>query len=255
LLTQASQGLRLPKNPPPLGGGVRQISTINADVREEQPEIVEPVIVIPQIKILIDNGHGKDTGGKKSPFSMNGIEPQLPFEEWSWNREIAIRLYGKFMELGYDVDLLVPEDCDVLLSERVRRVNMVCNQLGKDNVLLISIHGNACGNGDKWMNARGWSAYTTKGKTKSDDLAEYLYSAAEKNLSGMKLRTDCSDGDRDQESDFYILKKTKCPAVLTENFFYDNINDVQFMLSEEGKEKIIQTHIDGITDYISKMES
>jgi len=69
------------------------------------------------------------------------------------------------------------------------------------------------------MNATGWSAYTSVGITSSDKLAECLYNAAKKNLSDKKLRTDYSDKDSDIESNFYILKHTLCPAVLTENFF------------------------------------
>ena len=39
------------------------------------------------------------------------------------------------------------------------------------------------------------------------------------NLKGKKLRTDYADNDPDKESNFYVLKHTNCPAVLTENFF------------------------------------
>jgi N-acetylmuramoyl-L-alanine amidase len=33
------------------------------------------------------------------------------------------------------------------------------------------------------------------------------------------LRKDTSDGDKDKEADFYIIKGANCPAVLTENLF------------------------------------
>lgn len=70
------------------------------------------------------------------------------------------------------------------------------------------------------MQARGWSAYTSKGSTKADVLASCLYaSAAECFPAGIKIRSDWSDKDPDWEENFYILQKTKCPAVLTENFF------------------------------------
>jgi len=69
------------------------------------------------------------------------------------------------------------------------------------------------------MNATGWSAYTSVGVTAADRLANCLYDAAKKNLKGKKLRTDNTDGDLDIESNFYVLKHTNCPAVLTENFF------------------------------------
>ena len=41
------------------------------------------------------------------------------------------------------------------------------NTPGKSNVILISIHVNAAGNGTKWLNATGWSCYTSKGQTTS----------------------------------------------------------------------------------------
>ena len=116
----------------------------------------------------------------------------------------------------------MPEDEDISLSERVRRVNAFCSLSGKQNVILVSIHVNAAGDGTKWLNATGWSVYTCKGQTESDRLAECLYEAAMKNFPGRNIRTDFSDGDSDWEEQFYILRKSMCPAVLTENFFMDN---------------------------------
>ncbi len=53
------------------------------------------------------------------------------------------------------------------------------------------------------------------------------------------------------EADFYILRHTTAPAVLTENFFMDSHPDCDFLLSEEGQEAIVNLHVDGITSYIS----
>ena len=108
-------------------------------------------------------------------------------------------------------------------------------------MLLVSVHCNAAGNG-QWMTARGWSAYTTPGHTKSDILAESLYTAAAKIINGQHFRTDRSDGDSDIEERFYILKNTNCAAVLTENLFQDNKEDVSFLLSDLGKSAIIELH-------------
>jgi N-acetylmuramoyl-L-alanine amidase len=118
------------------------------------------------------------------------------------------------------------------LSLRCKTVNDL--QKKYKNCIYVSIHVNAAGNGTKWMNATGWSAYTTTGVTKSDKLAECLYKAAKDNLKGKKLRTDLTDKDSDLESNFYVLKNTNCPAVLTENFFQDNKEDVEFLTSELG---------------------
>ena len=196
------------------------------------------------MKILIDNGHGEDTKGKRSPDGA--------LKEYAYAREIANEVVRELVELSYDVERVVKEDWDVSLPERVRRVNEVCARCGKENVILVSIHCNAAGNGTKWMSARGWSAYTSKGQTMSDRLADLLYEEAEKNFPGMKIRKDYSDGDPDWEENFYILAKTKCPAVLTENFFQDNRKDVAYLLSPKGKKAIVRTHVDAIVHYINR---
>ena len=152
-----------------------------------------------------------------------------------------------------DAELLVPEDDDVSLSERVRRVNTACLLHGKANVILVSIHVNAAGNGTKWLNATGWSCYTTKGQTESDTLATCLCESAIKNFPGRRIRTDFSDGDSDWEEQFYILRKSMCPAVLTENFFMDNLQDRDYLQSRAGKQAIVDTHVEGITEYLSSL--
>ena len=67
----------------------------------------------------------------------------------------------------------------------------------------------------------------------------------------MKIRKDISDGDPDKEANFYILVHVPCPAVLTENLFQDNKEDVEFLLSEKGKEAITKIHVEGIKNYLS----
>ena len=122
---------------------------------------------------------------------------------------------------------------------------------GHPNVILISIHVNAAGDGSQWMNATGWSCYTCKGQTQSDTLANCLYEAAIKNFPGKRIRTDYSDNDPDWEENFYLLRKTLCVAVLSENFFIDNHSDLEYIQSQAGKQAIIDTHIEGIKKYLT----
>lgn len=196
-------------------------------------------------KILIDNGHGENTKGKRSPDGK--------FLEYKFAREIADDIVRELKKLGYEAERIVKENIDVSLTERARRVNEICGKYGTSNVVLVSIHCNAAGDGSKWMTATGWSAYTSKGETKADYLATCLYDAAENNMKGQKLRKDeYSDGDPDWEENFYILQKTKCPAVLTENFFMDNKDDVEYLQSADGRNAIARTHVEGIIRFFSR---
>mgnify|MGYP003487805949 CR=1 FL=1 len=203
------------------------------------------------MKILIDNGHGIQTKGKRSPDGK--------LLEYAYTRELARRIVSILKARGYDSELLVPEDDDIPLSERVRRVNEICltyepscpAPTGHPDVILISLHINAAGDGTKWMNATGWSCYTCKGQTESDRLADCLYKAAEQILKNQVIRTDYArDGDPDWEENFYILRKTPCVAVLSENYFMDNKSDLEYLQNQTGKQAIIDTHVEGIEEWI-----
>jgi N-acetylmuramoyl-L-alanine amidase len=170
-------------------------------------ELNPATITASKFVVLLDNGHAKSTPGKKSPLLDNGKR----FYEYEFARDIVKRISKELDKLHISYKIVTPVvDPDIPLSTRANRVNRYCQKFGKNNCLLISIHANAAGMGDKWMNARGWSVYTTKGKTKSDEYADIFYKEAEKILPlyGMTLRKDTTDGDFDYEQDFTLLYKS-----------------------------------------------
>lgn len=211
------------------------------------------------MKILIDNGHGaRDlTKGKYSP-KVTDIKDETiykeRFREGIFNRIVAKDIVSKLKAKGFDAELLVPEDADINLVTRVNRVNSWCKKLGAGNVLLVSIHANALGHGDEWYpKADYWTVWTTVGKTKSDKVATYLWEACKKEMPDMKFGKQMQDGDVDYESDFYIIKKSLCPAVLTENFFYTCKENLKFMTTKEGRKKIADGHVKGIINYLNSL--
>lgn len=195
--------------------------------------------------VIIDNGHGKNTPGK--------CAPDKSLFEWEWTREIAamlcMRLYGINT---IQTVILVPEEHDVSLKERVRRVNTIVHdaKIAGKEVLLISIHINAAGHGT-WKNASGWSVWVSNNASeKSKQFAQIAYGEAlSLGLKGNRVVPK----EQYWSSNFYILKNTLCPAVLTENMFMDNQEDVQFLNSEKGKETIVQLHYNAILKYIEKV--
>lgn len=194
--------------------------------------------------VILDNGHGIETKGKRSPVLPDGSQ----LLEWKYTREIARQVMKPLRSAGVDCFLLVPGELDVPLKKRAQMVNELATKFGSERTILVSIHCNAAGDGSKWMTARGWEAWTSIGETKADKLADCFYDEAVR--MGFKVRKDISDGDPDKEDGLYILKHTLCPAVLTENFFMDNMEDCKFMLSEKGREAIAALHVRSITKYL-----
>ena len=204
------------------------------------------------MKIILGTAHLKSTPGKSSPDGE--------FKEYQYSREIVEELKIKLEAMGYKVIVDIPED-DIKgitssqeLVKRVKFVNNLCDKYGTGNCLYVSIHVNAAGDDGKWHTGTGWEIWTSIGQTQSDILATYIFNRAEQNLPGQKMRADYSDGDPDKEANYYVLKHTKCVAVLTENFFMDNKADVEYLLSDIGRHAIIRTHLEGIIDYINYKE-
>lgn len=193
------------------------------------------------IALVIEAGHRKRTAGKHSPDKI--------FKEWEWNEDVKNTVIETLVGKGYRVYDATPKGDVDSLSQRVKYVNDLCDKFGKNNVIYVSVHANAAGNG-QWMNARRWSIWTSRGVTESDAIAEELYYAAIRKWDKGAVRSDISDGDHDYEADFYVLKHSKCPAVLIENFFYDNKEDLAYLLSATSHYDCAEVICNGIENYV-----
>lgn len=190
--------------------------------------------------IILDNGHGQETKGKRSPVWADGSQ----LLEWRYTRKVANEICNRLKNLGIKCEKLVPENSDISLRERMDRANRMAAENSISQTLLVSIHVNASGVPGT---ASGWEIHTSPGRTKADEYAQYFWDAANRILGDrFPIRGDREDGEGDRDSDLYILRRTACPAVLTENLFMDNETDCRFLLSEEGFRAIVQLHVDAI---------
>lgn len=191
--------------------------------------------------LILDNGHGDPplTGGKCSPDGR--------LKEYYWARDMVQRIAAKARAAGIRTEILVPEKTDVPLKERVRRVNALCAKYGKANCIVISVHINAAP-GSGWHTASGFSGWVApNASAKSKELAKILWECADAvGLRGNRSVPAC----RYWVGNFAIVRDTYCPAVLTENLFMDNRDEVDFLMSEAGKETIAKFHIDAIKKFI-----
>lgn len=186
---------------------------------------------------ILSPGHNKNTPGKKAP---DGV-----FKEWEFNRKLVDRIVYYCNTEDIPVAVLDYEgDDDIPLTVRAAKAN----KYGR-NTCYISIHSNAAGNGKKWMNARGWSIFTTKGFTKADPIAQIFIEEADKLLPeiGCKVRKYSQKKyEQDWEENFTVLARTIMPAVLTENLFFDNRIENAILQSEEGIDTLARIHFNAM---------
>ncbi|MEN1784310.1 MAG: N-acetylmuramoyl-L-alanine amidase [Bacteroidota bacterium] len=185
--------------------------------------------------VLLDNGHGGiingkyQTSGKRSLLWKDGSQ----LFEGEFNRAIVNGIIEQLTRLNIAYVNLAPEYRDVRLETRVKRANAY----PKDQSFYLSIHTNAGG-------GHGSEIFTAPGDTKSDRIATVFGQEYQAVFPDRKLRTDFSDGDLDKERRFYVLTKTRMPAILTESFFMDNEEECKnLLMTPEGRQQIITYHI------------
>lgn len=193
--------------------------------------------------VFLDNGHGENTKGKCSPCKS--------LYEWKYCREIVKRIKEQLDILNIECFEVTPEDTDISLTKRVNRINNKYSELKKlgYKCILISVHVNAAMSDGKWHNASGFTVWVSKNSSKnSKQLAQIIYNEAKNvDLKGNRWIPECLYF----QENYTILYKSLCPAILTENLFQDNYNDVKYLLSEKGKETVVKIHVNAILKYIN----
>lgn len=189
--------------------------------------------------IVLDCGHSKRTAGKRSPDGR--------FLEYEYNRILGKRIGDCLTDLRiewcftYDID----REDDLSLTERANVANKMSKVYGNENVILISIHFNAAGNGADFIKASGFELYSTKGDTISDAYANIVLEEAIKVLEPLKRKIRGH-----KEANFTVIKKTVCPSILIEYGFYTDKEEMEWLMSEQGLQANTELTINAIKRFI-----
>ncbi len=197
--------------------------------------------------IILGTAHGSNVPGKRSPDGK--------FREYKFSREVIALLRPRLEASGFTVFVDMPSDevprpGNTELSLRCRYVNGICKKFGPQNCIYVSIHVNAAGSDGQWHDARGFAVYVARSCSQtSKRLARTLCDLAiSRGLRGNRSVPSAHYW----QADFYVLRNTACPAVLTENLFQDNRADVEFLSSQAGKEAVATLHLDAIKSLFAK---
>lgn len=178
--------------------------------------------------VALDNGHGVETPGKRSPDGL--------FREYRWTRDFVRSLSLSLNKIDIPTFIVTPEEEDIPISERAKRINKV------NPTFCISVHNNAHLN--KWTSANGWSVHLDNtSSVKSKELARIFVKEMEE--GGLNVRK-FSHHDPYWTQSLGICRLTKCSAILTENLFMTNISDVQKLNDPKFVDELIVLYIRAI---------
>ena len=206
--------------------------------------------------IILGTAHLRTTPGKHS------IDKRL--YEYAYSREIVSMLEHELKARGYTViiDYMATEPNSAMLAlkysnnntkelkYRVGIVNNLCKKYGTSNCVYVSIHVNAAKGDGKWHDARGFSVFVSLNASANSKRLAKLFTQHAKamHLTGNR----CVPSIGYWQKSLCVLRETACPAVLTENLFQDNKADVDFLLSDQGRQAVVNLHLKAIEDYVQE---
>lgn len=181
--------------------------------------------------VVLDPGHCLDTVGKASPDGT--------YSEYEFNWDMVLKIEANLKRSGIKVvKTRNYVDKDSSLSDRVK----IANKSGAD--LFYSCHSNALKS--YWTSHKGCGFYIYKVGGKAEKLYKMISSSVFPNLTKefeLKNRGLYTE-------DFYVLRKTTMPAILVENAFHTNEDDVKLLRSQFFRRKMAEYTSKGICKYL-----
>ncbi len=184
----------------------------------------------PAALIAIDDGHGAETPGKRSPAFPDGSV----LKENQFNSRTAELLAEALTRCGFATLMVAPEESDTPLKTRVMRANEARADA------YISIHANAYGSG--WNAANGvetWIYEKIMGQSNTYLFAQSVHEAFAA-ASGRK------DRGLKRSADLYVLKATDMHAVIVECGFMTNREEAELLKSEDYRRKCAEGICKGV---------
>lgn len=216
--------------------------------RQEAEELHEEMIFSTSAKTyylaFLDDGHGSETPGKRTPVIK---ELGRSIKENEFNSAVVDLIAKKVKPMGIVPILVAPGTADRPLKERTDFANKTFKEYqskyGNANVkaVYISVHYDALSS--TFSSAEGHSIYIYPGTSKgnsgklANDVAGFLKQGTKQQWRGVK------------ESNFHVLRETSMPAILTENGFMSNKWESLLMLNKDFQQEVATEHTKGIAKY------
>ena len=176
-------------------------------------------------RIILDAGHGGSDGGTRADGKNREVV------EKDINLVVVQHMQAILEELGAEVVLTRESDETLSLDERVRIAN------SNEADLFVSIH---CNYYEDDASISGLECYYFSGSDNGKQCAEKI------------LDTIAEGGDvntrNTKESDFYVLKRTKIPAILVELGYLSNAKECQLLTEKEYQEVLARELVKGILE-------
>lgn len=195
------------------------------------------------MKLLIDHLHSFGTDIRTSP--------DRTLNEVLITRRIANSIVHDLRRTANDTSLLVPELKCVSLNSRLTRLRRYARHYGPSNILLIVVATASAKTHMADAASSGWSIIRSADNPQSETLADCLTNTAVEELGPLAIARTASAANLHLLSTLPLLTDIPCPAVITVNLGISCPDDIKKLSTPEGRQQIVNLHVNGILDYLS----
>lgn len=192
-----------------------------------------------EILVLVDDGHGEMTPGKRTPKFTDGSV----IKEHQFNQPVATKLVALLKHNGFSAHNITQGNADVTLPTRVKIANALAaihlRKYPNGKVIFISVHYNAMS--DKWSAASGVETYHYYGSKEGKRLAGDVHSEI--------LKGTVQSNRGVKEAGYYVIKYTSMPAILVELGFMSNLKEASLMLDQDFQYECANEICEGVKKY------
>lgn len=210
---------------------------------EDQPEENIASDIAPNKRHwFIDPGHGPETPGKRSPVLPDGRQ----LLEYKFTRDIARELARLCQGAGITYNFTIPIDAPNIGNTLQRRTDFANDYPAKYPKAFLSIHSNANyvedetkdfgpGNGlETWHYFKPGNP-EIESKQYARIFQKHLVDELRLKDRGLKFTDDTKINPVTGKpyTQLWVLRKAFCPSVLVEVGFYNNLEDLNFLLRKD----------------------
>ena len=194
--------------------------------------------------VFLDDGHGSQTPGKRTPY-IKELGRQI--RENEFNSAVVDLIASKLKPLGITPIMVAPGDSDRPLKDRTNFANKTFKEYkskygsNKVKAVYVSVHYDALSH--VWSTAEGITVFVYNGQknkasgTLANDVGNFLKQGTKQKYRGVK------------EGNFHVLRETDMPAILTENGFMSNNWESLLMVNKDFQNEVATEHAKGISKY------
>lgn len=196
------------------------------------------------VVIGLDNGHGLNTPGKRTPEFPDGTKSSYTgknfMHEWEFNRRVVQLLKPMLERCGFRVFEISPTDEDTSINDRWKRANDLHVNY------FLSVHANALdgdydGNGSDGKDPQGIETLVAKGGSAESFRIGRILQKHLVDATGLADRCKDMPNKLYERDNVGVLVHTNMPAGLIECGFMDNIREAKLLLSEDYRKLIAIT--------------